>query len=186
MKKYYPIIFFIIFILFLKIFVYFFNNKTESILEIFVFSSYKYFFKAISYFIIFLICIFSIAISPFIRNIYIAVIMGLIISLSYAVDFTYLNINGREVTLTDLTILFSEFQNYSRHAFDTYSTEIQYGLFFLVGFIICFYFCRISTVKRIPSYFVIVPICSIILTSSIQVKTAATFSFRLPSPQKVS
>ena len=173
-----------ILVLLLENIFYLINNKTESLFDIFVFFSNKSFFKAISYFITFLICIFSIAISPLIRNVYIAVIMGLIISLSYAVDFCYLNINGRGVTLTDLTILISEFQNYSRHAFVTYFSEIQYGLLFGIGIIICFYLFRISTDKRIPSYFVIVPIFSIILTSAIQVKTAATFPFGLPSPQK--
>jgi len=111
MKKYYPILLLMILALLLENIFYLINNKTESLFDIFVFFSNQSFFKAISYFITFLICIFSIAISPFIRNVYIAVIMGLIISLSYAVDFCYLNINGRGVTLTDLTILVSEFQN---------------------------------------------------------------------------
>ena len=185
MKRYLPILLSLVLIFILENTFYLLNSKTESLLDIFVFFSNKSLFKSISYFLTFLICIVSIAISPYIRNVYIAVIIGFIISLSYAVDFSYLNINGRGVTLTDLTILFSEFQNYSRHVFSTYSSEIQYGLLVGIGIIIFFYLCRIFTDKRISNYFVLVPIFSIILTSAIQVKTAATFSFGLPSPQKV-
>ena len=116
MKKYNPNLLLMILVLLLENIFYLINNKTESLFDIFVFFSNKSFFKAISYFITFLICIFSIAISPFIRNVYIAVIMGLIISLSYSIDFTYLNINGKGISLTDLIVLFSESHNYTGHA----------------------------------------------------------------------
>ena len=140
MKRYLPILLSLVLIFILENIFYLLNSKTESLLDIFIFFSNKSLFKSISYFLTFLICIVSIAISPYIRNVYIAVIIGFIISLSYAVDFSYLNINGRGVTLTDLTILFSEFQNYSRHVFSTYSSEIQYGLLVGIGIIIFFYF----------------------------------------------
>ena len=66
----------------------------------------------------------------------------------------------------------------------SYYTEMLYGLLIGIASFVCFYFFRIITVKRIPSFFVIVPIFSFFLTSAIQVKTAATFSLRIPSPQK--
>lgn len=184
MKRYLHILLSLVFIFILENTFYLLNSKTESLLDIFVFFFNKSLFKSICYFLTFLICIVSIAISPYIRNVYIAVIIGFIISLSYAVDFSYLNINGRGVTLTDLTILFSEFQNYSRHVFSTYSSEIQYGLLVGIGIIIFFYLCRIFTDKRISNYFVLVPIFSIILTSAIQVKTAATFHSGFPLLRK--
>ena len=85
-----------------------------------IFFPYSYSFQSLIYYIIYILSLFSIIIIPFFRNIYYATFMGLFILITYLLDIIYLNINQKELSLTDMVIMLVEAKNYSLNVINHY------------------------------------------------------------------
>ena len=120
------------------------------------------------------------------KNRLIAYLSLLIIIGFYMVDLIYLRINNWGFSFNELSIILSEYENNFTNVIRFYFSQIMIGL--LAGIAILFIILVVSkqTESKFSTNFIIIPIISLLLVFAIQFKTAASFSFRLPSFQTIT
>ena len=102
------------------------------------------------------------------------------------VDLIYLRINNWGFSFNELSIILSEYENNFTNVIRFYIPQLMIGI--LTGIVILFtmLIVRKQTGSKFSTNFIIIPIISLLLVFAIQFKTAATFSFRLPSFQTIT
>ena len=144
------------------------------------------FFKLLFYLFTVIICILSLSVLPMMKNKLIAYLSLLIIIGFYMVDLIYLRINNWGLSFNELSIILSEYENNFTNVIRFYFPQIMIGLLAGIAILFTILVVRKQTESKFSTNFIIVPIISLLLVFAIQFKTAASFSFRLPSFQTIT